>query len=370
MAVRLKRITIRGFKSIRDLDGFEPRHLTVFIGPNGAGKTNLVSFFRFMSWMLSSPGNLQTHVAKLGGANAVLHDGVATTPQCEGHLQIEAERGVNEYRFRLFHVAGDTLKFAEEAYRFSDASYPGQAEWIDLGSGHEESRLITAADSGDTTAKFILGALRRCVVYQFHNTSDTARMKLKQHVNDNKFLKEDGANIAPLLLRLRDQEPRHYARILESIRLVLPFFADFDLEPEYQKLLLKWTERDCDLVFAADQASDGMLRVIQLWTLLLMPSSWFPAVLILDEPELGLHPTAIVQLCGMLKSAAQHCQVMAATQSTRLIDEVDPDDVVVVERQGRESTFTQKNAAELAEWLQEYTLSELWEKNILGGKPR
>jgi predicted ATPase len=113
-----------------------------------------------------------------------------------------------------------------------------------------------------------------------------------------------------------------------------------------------------------------MLRVIQLWTLLLMPNHWLPAVLILDEPELGLHPTAIVQLCGMLKSAAQHCQVMAATQSTRLIDEVDPDDVVVVERQGRESTFTQKNAGELAEWLQEYTLSELWEKNVLGGKPR
>ncbi len=372
MPKNLSKLTIRGFRSIREVEDFAPRNLTVFIGPNGAGKSNLVSFFRFMSWMLTPPGNLQTHVAKLGGANAILHDGAATTPQCEGEIRFVTDRGVSEYRFRLFHAAGDTLIFAEEAYRFSDSSYPAQAEapWKDLGDGHKEPRLIAKAEEGDTTAKFILGSLRRCVVYQFHNTSQNARMRLKQSVSDNRFLKEDGANIAPFLMRLRDDEPRYYARILESIRLVLPFFASFELEPEYGKILLRWSERDCDLVFGPDQASDGMLRVIQLWTLLLMPKAWLPDVLILDEPELGLHPTAIVQLCGMLRSAAQHCQVLAATQSTRLVDEFEPNDIVVVERLGRESTFSQKDATELQDWLAEYSLSELWEKNILGGKPR
>jgi predicted ATPase len=129
-------------------------------------------------------------------------------------------------------------------------------------------------------------------------------------------------------------------------------------------------ERDSDLIFGADQASDGMLRVIQLWTLLLMPTDWFPAVLIVDEPELGLYPTAIVQLCGMLRSASRHCQVILATQSVRMVDEFYPDNIVVVERPRRESIFTQKNEAELGEWLKEYSLGQLWEKNILGGKPQ
>lgn len=369
MSGSINNLALHGFKSIRELSDFAPRNLTVLIGPNGAGKSNFISFFRFMSWMLTPPGNLQTHVAKLGGANAVLHDGAARTPQCEAHIQIQTDRGVNEYRFRLFHGASDTLLFAEEAYRFSDSSFQRPADWIDLGAGHKEAQLIQRAEAGDHTAKFILGALRRCVVYQFHNTSDTARMRANWNVQDNRFLKEDGANIAPFLLRMANQQPKHYARILDGIRLILPFFADFVLEPDFDMVLLRWTERDSDLIFSPDQASDGMLRVIQLWTLLLMPMDWLPAVLILDEPELGLHPTAIVQLCGLLRGASQYCQVMTATQSVRLVDEFEPADIVVVERRRRESVFVTKSEGELHEWLQEYSLGQLWEKNILGGKP-
>ena len=370
MSTRISSLTIRGFKSIRELEQFSPRDLTVLIGPNGAGKSNFVSFFRFMSWMLTPPGNLQTHVAKLGGANAVLHDGVSTTPQCDAHIEIESDRGLNEYRFRLFHAAGDTLVFAEEAYRFSDTTRPARADWLELGAGYREAGLIEKAGSDDATAKFILGSLRRCVVCQFHNTSETARMKLRQNEDDNRFLKEDGANIAPFLLRLRIEQPEYYARILDSLRLVLPFLADFVLEPEFGKVLLRWTERGSDLIFGPDQASDGMLRVIQLWTLMLMPKDWSPAVLILDEPELGLHPNAIVHLCGMIRGASRHCQIMIATQSVRLVDEFVPDDIVVVERPDRGSVFAQKNEAELGEWLEDYSLGQLWEKNILGGKPQ
>ncbi|MCC7314055.1 MAG: AAA family ATPase [Planctomycetes bacterium] len=369
MPTRLTKLTIRGFKSIRELVDFAPQNLTVLIGPNGAGKSNFVSFFRFISWMLTPPGNLQSHVAKLGGANAILHDGVARTPQCDAHLQIESDRGINEYRFRLFHGAGDTLIFAEEAYRFSDASYSSPANWISFGGGHLEAKLIGVAESGDPTAKFILGALRRCVVYQFHNTSDTARLKLKQIRGDNRFLKEDAANLAPFLVRLHQEEPKYYARILESIRLVLPFFADFDLHPVLGRVLLRWTERGCDVTFGPDQASDGMLRILSLWTLLLMPESWLPAVLVLDEPELGLHPTAIVQLAGMLNEVTLEHQAIVATQSTRLIDEFEADQIVVVDRTDRESVFKRLNSKELKDWLGKYSMSELWEKNVVGGKP-
>lgn len=370
MPTRLQSLTIRGFKSIEALEDFRPEPLTVLIGPNGAGKSNFISFFRFMSWMLVPPGNLQMHVAKLGGANAILHDGAARTPQCEAHIKMQSDTGLNEYKFRLFHGAGDTLVFADEAYRYSDSSKSTEPQWISLGAGQREAALIGRAEAGDKTAGFILGALRKCIVHQFHNTSDSARMKQKWDTQDNRHLKEDGANIASVLLRLRNEEPRYFGRILDSLRLVLPFLADFELQPEFGKVLLRWTERGSDITFGPDQASDGMLRVIQLWTLLLMPSQRLPAVLILDEPELGLHPLAIVQLAGMLKSASQNCQVIAATQSVQLVDEFRADDVVVIDRVERCSTFSRKSDETLRDWLEDYSLGQLWEKNILGGRPK
>ena len=182
-------------------------------------------------------------------------------------------------------------------------------------------------------------------------------------------MKEDAANIAPFLLRLKEDDNRCYQRIVDTIRLILPFFSDFVLEPRHEHLLLNWRERNSDQVFSVSQASDGMLRVISLVTLLLQPDQDLPDVLILDEPELGLHPYAINIVGGLIRAASTKIQVIVATQSTALVDCFEPEDIVVVEREGRSSTFRQLNAEDLKEWLEDYSLSELWEKNVLGGRP-
>ena len=189
-------------------------------------------------------------------------------------------------------------------------------------------------------------------------------------MNDNRFLKEDGANIAPLLFRLKREEGHCYQRIVDHLRLILPFFSDFELEPDYNSLLLAWRERNSDLVFDVSQASDGMLRVIALITLLLQPDETLPDLLILDEPELGLHPAAINVIGGLIRAVSQKVQVIVATQSTAFVDCFDLSDIVVVEREGRESVFRrQENTEALNEWLEEYSLSELWQKNVIGGRP-
>ncbi|RCK79048.1 MAG: hypothetical protein OZSIB_0390 [Candidatus Ozemobacter sibiricus] len=194
-------------------------------------------------------------------------------------------------------------------------------------------------------------------------------MRCRWNVEDNRWLKEDAANIAPFLLRLRENEPRCYRRIVETIRLILPFFADFELDPENGRLLLKWRERGSDLVFDASQAADGMLRVMALVTLLQQPESDLPHVLILDEPELGLHPFAINVIGGLVRAVATHVQVIVATQSSAFLDCFEADHVVVVERKGRETELKRLEANSLNEWLSEYSLSEIWEKNIFGGRP-
>src|SRR5271165_3346130 len=367
MRPRLTDITLRGFKTIRDLIGFEPGSLTVLIGPNGAGKSNFISFFRLLSWALVPPGELQVYIAQQGGANALLHQGATVTQQIEAALTLRTDRGRNEYGFRLFHAAGDTLIFAEEWFRFRRPGHDRPAPG--LGAGHRESQLIAKAGENNRTAIVILNMLRRIIVHQFHNTSQTARIRSKWDVSDNRWLKEDGANLAPFLYRLQHEWPEHYTRIVDTIRLVLPFFATFELYPEFDRVLLRWREIGTDQVFNASQGSDGMLRAMALIALLQQPERDLPDVLILDEPELGLHPYAIEVLAGLIHSAAQHVQVMIATQSVSLIDRFEPDDIVVASRSANETSFRRLNRAELTEWLESYTLSELWEKNVVGGRP-
>jgi len=372
MRNRLQAVTIRGFKSIRNLVGFEPGPLSVLIGPNGAGKSNFISFFRMLSWALGSPVALAEHVARAQGASKLLFGGPQVTRDIEAELRVRTDKGDNDYAFRLAWAAGDTLIFTEEKFRVSWTGSPKSAPWQQLGAGHRESRLPEAAIDGSaaTTARVIGSLLRKLVVHQFHNTSDTSRMRQKWSADDCHYLKEDGANLASFLRRLRDDQPRYYARIVDHIRLVLPFFADFELTPDRANtLLLSWRERGSDVVFSASQAADGMLRAMALIALLLQPQEDLPDVVLLDEPELGLHLAAIQMIGGLIRAAAESTQLVVATQSVALVDCFEPEHVVVVDRCEGESWFRRLDAQELGQWLGDYSLSELWEKNVLGGRP-
>lgn len=370
MRNRLAAITLKGFKTIRDLENFRPRPLTVLIGPNGAGKSNFISFFRMIGWALSDPDHLPLYVSQQGGASTFLHDGPAKTRAIETELTIETEAGENQYAFRLVYAARDKLVFADERYRFSDKNRSTLAPWRATGAGHLVPQLLVKA-SHDKTARVIRDLLQKIVVFQFHNTSDPARIRGTWDRYDNRWLKEDAANIAPVLFRLQEDDNRYYQQIVDTIRLILPFFSDFALEPQHNRLILNWRERNSDQVFSVSQASDGMLRIASLVTLLLQPQRDLPDVLILDEPELGLHPYAINIVGGLIRAVSTKIQVIVATQSTALIDRFEPEDIVVVEREGegRSSTFRQLNAEALKGWLEAYSLSELWEKNVLGGRP-
>ncbi|MGC8475856.1 MAG: AAA family ATPase [Acetobacteraceae bacterium] len=365
MGPRLARITLRGFRTIRDLPEFVPGDLTVLIGPNGAGKSNFIAFFRMLSWALATPGQLQLHVQMQGGAGRILHDGATRTNEIFADLHIATADGTNRYGFRLVHAAGDTLLFTDEWNQFTPQGKT-YANLPSMGAGHREANLLGRAGK---TAQFTLSTLRRIIVHQFHNTSATARIRGKWSASDSRWLKEDGANLAPFLLRLQEQHPAHYRRIEDTLRLIAPFFAAFDLYPESDAVLLRWRELGSDQVFDVSQASDGLLRAMALVALLLQPAADLPAVLILDEPELGLHPYAIEVLAGLIRAASKHVQVIVATQSVTLIDQFEPEDIVVVSRPGRESTLRRLDGAALREWLENYTLSELWEKNVMGGRP-
>lgn len=212
--------------------------------------------------------------------------------------------------------------------------------------------------------------LRGCRVFHFHDTSRNAPVKQQAYTADNKSLHSDAGNLAAILLRLRANDRGRYQRIVRTVKQVAPFFRAFVLEPELapDRVRLRWQQEGADTILPVDALSDGTLRFICLATLLGQPE--LPGFIILDEPELGLHPFAIVQLAGMLRAASRESQVLLATQSVTLMNQFELDDLIVVERQDGASVFDRPDPGRLSEWLAEYSLGELWEKNLLGGRPR
>ncbi len=373
MGEAIKKLTIEGFKSIRKLEDFELRSLNVLIGANGAGKTNFVSFFRLLRELIEQ--RLELAVAKGGGADALLHLGPKTTKEIVVKLYI----GLTGYEVRLVPTNDNRLVFADERTICYGQQGKGNAEF--LATGHHEAKLKERKDnSGVTTGHgvsvHVYDALSSWVVYHFHDTSDTADVRRSRPINDNEFLRHDASNLAAFLYRIQKTNATEYAKIRAVVRLAAPFFDDFKLRPladNPEMIQLEWTQKGSDYPFRPSQLSDGTLRFICLATALLQPS--LPTTVLFDEPELGLHPYALTLLANLFKQAATRHgtyisrQVIVSTQSTLLLNEFVPEDVVVVERAQGQSTFRRLDAAQLADWLKEYGLGDLWQKNVLGGRP-
>jgi predicted ATPase len=365
----LARLTLRGFKSIRDVS-LDLRAMNVLIGANGAGKSNLVSFFRLLGEIMGN--RLQYFIARSGGADSLLFYGAKTNPSLEMVLRFESDGAESEYRARLDYAADDTLVFGEEQVAFQRKDGRGNMEFETLGENHRETKLHDAIRAGNEGAAIVAGMLKKCRAFHFHDTSVTARVRQHADVEDDLLLHADAGNLATILYKYqRHPDARYYGRIVETMRLVAPWFEEFVLEPSEHnkhKILLRWREGR-GAVFGPHLLSDGTLRAMALITLLLEPTEKLPSVMVIDEPELGLHPYALDAITGLLRAAALDCQILVATQSPRLVDLCEPEDVIVVDRDGGESTFVRESPERLKDWLDEYSLGELWEKNVIAGGP-
>jgi len=364
----LTRICLGGFKTFSQPVELDLCSLNVLIGANGAGKSNLISFFRLLNFL--STGALQEWIGRAGGASSLLSYGSEETQQIRASLRFESSEGTNSYDIRLSWAAPDTLIFVEERVGFhrKGKGYVKPQE-IHLGAGHKESSLI---GSELPPAKFVLSQLHRCKVYQFHDTSGMARVRKPSYLEDNQYLRDNAGNLAAVLFRLGQKETGYYQRIVGVVRQIFPRFHDFDLAPSAlneRTVLLNWTESGSPYLFGPHQLSDGTLRAIALITLLLLPDSMLPDLILLDEPELGLHPYALTILAGLVQAVTTRRQVLISTQSATLIDHFKPEDIVTVDRTGRDSALRRQEPDRLREWLADYSISELWEKNVLGGRP-
>jgi predicted ATPase len=369
--MKLSSVTVKGFKSI-DSGGQTVTigDITILLGANGCGKSNFVSFFKMLGYMMTDA--LQEYVGKQG-ANRILYYGSKKTEALSFALQFTSDKVTDAYEVKLSHGLPDRLFISGEKVVFHKKGHPQPQEYF-LESGGSESGLSKDPRITSNVFSRLLSNIR---TYQFHDTSDTAKIKDRGYMDDCAYLRGNAGNLAAFLKMLKENilYARYYERIVRHIQRIMPQFGDFSLEAipgNKNYVRLNWTDLErSDYLFDPDQISDGSLRFMALATLLLQPPDLLPKVIVLDEPELGLHPVAIAELAGMIKTASTNAQILIATQSPRLVDEFAADQVVVAEwdTQNRCSKFKQLSTLELGEWLERYSLSELWEKNVLGGQP-
>ncbi len=362
----IKELSIVGFKSIRSMEKLRLNSLNVLIGANGVGKSNFVSYFRLLGEMLD--GRLQVWSKKQGGADRILSFGIKETEKFGSLVTF----GINGYKFLLEPTVDGGFTFALESLYFK-GPYFGD-KWISLGSGHNEAKLKFKYEKSSkfSEADYCYSSISSWRVYHFHDTSDTAGVKRLSSVHDNEYLRNDASNLAAYLYRLKNEESEVYSQIRKTVKLAIPFFNDFVLKPTQletgeEQVRLLWTQTDSDYALWPSQLSDGSIRFICLVTALLQPKP--PSTIIIDEPELGLHPYAITLLGALLRSASLRMQVIVSTQSVPLLNEFEIDDLIVVERENGASNFKRLEEDEFKFWLEDYSVGELWEKNILGGRP-
>ncbi|MBE0469033.1 MAG: AAA family ATPase [Methyloprofundus sp.] len=358
----LNRVTIKGFKSIRLLENFELNDLNVLIGGNGAGKSNFIEFFRLMSAMMK-PDGLKQFIA--GNADTYLFGGAKETQL----IDIEMSFGKNGYDFELAPTEqGFFLINNEKRHYFPYHSTKN------LGSGNFNPQLLddkngTGLHAQRGASSYTYDAICSWKIYHFHDTTEQAGMRRLHDMGHNEVLLTDAANIAPFLFYLQEIFPVEYQAIRETISLVIPFFDDFILSPNKdENIRLNWRQKGLsDYPMRPTQLSDGAIRFICLATALLQPKP--PSTIVIDEPELGLHPYAIEILAELFQSASKRMQVIISTQSPALVDCFQPEDIVVVNRVDGASNFTRLNEIELSSWLEDYSLGDLWRKNIISASP-
>lgn len=344
-------IHITGYKSIND-QKIALSNINILIGANGSGKSNFISFFDFLNRLYEQ--KLNDYIELSGGADKILYRGQKVTDSI--FFKIFFKDSINGYKAKIQNGRGQFI-FIEEGLLYDGNSW-------DISSSSKEANVKT--HNNGWRAKYVRRHLESYRKYHFHDTSAKSPFTHSMDIeNDSHFLYSDGSNLAAFLFHIKTEHLKVYQRIVKVVQSIAPYFSDFYLKAnKANKIRLQWTDRYSEITYGPTDLSDGTIRFIALTVLFLQPFP--PSTIIIDEPELGLHPSAIAKLAGMIQSASsRNSQVILATQSTDLLSHFTPEDIITVDQVNGESTFQRLSSDSLKNWLEDYTIDDLWKRNII-----
>lgn len=395
---KINSVSIKGFRSLADVELTDLPNMAVMVGANGSGKSNFLRFFEMLKSMMQN-NQLNRFVQLNGGANDQLFNGSEVTKEISAQIAFSNDKDNYNYRFNLEFAEPDRLIFSDEAFKFwnedqkpmmlnfgqSEEGYDPSFEaiWHNFASNHSEAEIPKYRCQNDgfgkqkggscepkcLAAKEIVKFYSNSSSFHFHDTSMTSRMKISYDIVDSTDLRSDGGNIAPILMSLEQNDPERYEYICYQIRRIMPNFERFYLNEEFGKVILRWRALDSDKIFGAHLTSDGSLRFFALVILLHLPEEMLPKIIFIDEPELGLHPAAVSLFAGMVRVISHDRQVILATQSPALVDEFNLREIIVFNLRNGVTEMNQLDEEEYKGWLEEYSTGELWKTNTFGGTP-
>ena len=401
----LERISIEGFRSFRSLQDFELRNINVLIGANGSGKSNFIDFIEWIGDTARIALDEQDKSARKKGLwdndEMLFFIGKEPAPQTVFRL---TTAGINysltmpkgQLEGATFSLDNKTFHFSTHAGKENSGEDSREGNDADVSMAHDDGVGVSMAhddgvgvsmahddgvgvsmahDANPADAQEAYNFFRLLAdlkVYHFHNIRETlSGNPTNPDLPDDK-LARDGANIARFLRHLKLNHSFHYEKILYRVSMDSPFIEDFILDPieggHTNDIQLRWKQKHVNHVFHPCQLSDGTLRLVCLAAVLLQPEP--PTAIVIDEPEMGLHPDAIYLLGETIRDASYKTQVIIATQSPLLVDRFELEDLVIASRQNGASQFTRYTREYMKDFLENYTLGELWQNNHLEGSTR
>lgn len=361
----IEQVSIENYKSIHAAK-IPLGDLNVLIGSNGVGKSNFISFFELVQKMLDQ--NLGSYILERGGIERFLYQGSKHSDYISGLIDFD---NINAFFFKLKPTIDNKafIEYSGDYFNGIEDDEKDYNKWHKriYDTALEESKIKQSNDKG---AIYLKKYIKSLIVYHFHDSSKNSPMRRECAISENENLKHDGSNLAAFLYRLQETEPKSLRLIEGVIRSITPYFKNFRLQPNRinpNTIKLEWEESGSDIYLDGQSFSDGTIRFIALATVLLQPN--LPDTIIIDEPELGLHPSAINKLAALIAKASKKTQVIVATQSVNLVDCLEPEDILVVDRKDNQTVFNRLSSEDLSAWIDDYSMGEIWEKNVIGGQP-
>ncbi len=370
----------------------ELRPLNVLIGPNGSGKSNLIEILCLLK---SAPRDIVEPIGNGGGVDEWLWKGAAKTPIARIHVTIA--HSPNRLRYSLaFTKAGFRFQITSEFLMNDDEPLPDQRA-LDLGlrprayyayangiAAFEQKGGAIPLDFADVNPQQSILAQRKGSEHYPEITAISKffeRFRLYRNWQigpdatvrepcdpslSNGYLEDDASNLGVVLDRLLAM-PTVKRQIIDSLRTFYGNATDLRTSVEAGKVQTRLEEGHLNATIPLIRMSDGTVRWLALLAILLNPDP--PPLVCIEEPELGLHPDMIPELARLLIDASSRMQLIITTHSDRLIEQFTetPEAVIVCEKENGASTLRRLKADQLASWLKEYSLGELWTKGELGG---
>jgi predicted ATPase len=378
-------LKVDGFRRLCGVDcDFTDKPLCVVIGENGSGKTSLLDVFSLLA--ATAQAKLRERINDLSGLPAVLTKGRAERLSL-GVSTVEADGGETIgydlallLRGNSYTVESESLTRAtqtgERSFTYLDSA-SGEARYYNPDTG-ELRKPASVSDFSETALaqgprnqvmpENFRRELAASVYYHSLDVGPRAPVRLPQRIRPASLPGANGEDLVTCLYEMRETNFERFDAIHDALRAAFPGFDHLSFPPLAEGTLgMIWHERGFPGGFYTYQLAEGAIRF--LWLATLLQSAALPTVVLLDEPEVSLHPELLSLLADLFREAAQRSQIIVATHSDRLVRFLKPEEVLVADlTDDGLTTFTWADTLDLEKWLDEYTLDQVWGMGRLRGR--